>query len=209
MLSNFSQAHRRVGSNPALLVARLQPREMPQHLDVEVVVVELRRQVNDRLDGLLANGRVCVEKAVRHLRKYLIVDNSWRQVMHKQFQLLQQTRPCHAIRRREQLHHTWHDSLLVVGFVEQAAQLEHWPEHHRARISVLVSCYQLRQDLVAAHVVGKVVEHRRQSVKEPILLSLIFDLDLLEEQQRVDQLVLEESPGLAASRDDVGWVGAV
>lgn len=47
MLSNFSQAHRRVGSNPALLVARLQPREMPQHLDVEVVVVELRRQVND------------------------------------------------------------------------------------------------------------------------------------------------------------------
>lgn len=62
---------------------------------------------------------------------------------------------------------------------------------------------------MAANVVGKVVEHRRQSVEEPILLSLIFDLDLLEEQQRVDQLVLEESPGLAASRDDVGWVGAV
>lgn len=123
---------------------------------------------------------------MRDLREYLVINDSRRQMMHKHVELLQQTRACHAISGRKQLHHTWHDSFLVVGFVEQSPELEHRPKHHRAGVSVVVSCYQLRQNLVATNVVGKIVKHRRQRVEEANLLSLIFDLNLFEKQKRID-----------------------
>jgi len=50
---------------------------------------------------------------------------------------------------------------------------------------------------------------RREGVEETILLSLIFDLDLFEKQQRVDELVLEESVWFATSRDYISWIRSI
>lgn len=91
MLSNLPEAHGGVRPDAALLISRLQSGEVTKHLNVEIVVVQLRREVDDGLHSLLADRRVGVEEAVGDLREYLIVDDGGRQVMHEQLELLEES----------------------------------------------------------------------------------------------------------------------
>lgn len=120
MRSNFTQAYGGIGANTSLIVSGLQTGKVPEHLYVEVVVIELRRQMDDWLRRermisqpsqkeerirehiiyfhcLLSNRWIGVQEAVRHLRKYLIIDYRWLQMSYKQFQLLQKSRTSHTI----------------------------------------------------------------------------------------------------------------
>lgn len=54
----------------------------------------------------------------------------------------------------------------------------------------------------------KTVQLRRHRIEEAQLFRLVLDLDLLQKEQRVDQIVLEEAVRLAASRYDVGRIGS-
>lgn len=54
----------------------------------------------------------------------------------------------------------------------------------------------------------KTVQLGGHRVEEAQLLRLVLDLDLLQEEQRVDQIVLEETLRFATPRDDVGRIRA-
>lgn len=120
MLSNFPQAHGCVRPDAALLVSRLKSSEMAKHLNVQIVVVKLWREVDDRLHRLLSDCRVRVEEAMRDLRKYLVVDDGGRQMMHEQLELLEEPRSSDSVGRCKQLDNTWHNFLLIFNFVEKS-----------------------------------------------------------------------------------------
>lgn len=62
------------------------------------------------------------------------------------------------------------------------ANLKHGSKDSGSCVAVLKGCYQLGQNLVLTHVLWEVVQVRRESAEEPVLLTAILDLYLLQEQ---------------------------
>ncbi len=172
MLCQLSQTNRRVRPDATFVVPRLQPRQVPHYLHVQVIRVELGSQREQGTDGVLSDRRVGVLKPEHQIWKDVRVDGGRAQVRRKLVHVLQQAQPRGPVLGLEEPDDERQDGGGVVFGVEQARVLEDGGEGADPGAAKLVRVHQRREYLEAAHVVGEFFEQLRQGGQDE--LGVVF-----------------------------------